>query len=177
MENPEPLAGLHVEPAHKSFGGRPGVRAAGSEVGRADDHDFAGDEGRRVESHRGRGQVVLLVVIHFQIDDTVFAERANEFPGPRIQRDHAVPGRDIDDPLVGAVGARPVRQATAGATAWSRKAARTFVLAVHPEHFARLRIQRNRGAPRAGGGVDHAVHIQRRRGIQVVRVRVPGNRS
>jgi glycosyltransferase involved in cell wall biosynthesis len=37
-----------------------------------------------------------------------------------------------------------------------------LVLAMHPEHFARRRIERDDGTPRAGGAVEDAVHHQRR---------------
>ena len=169
MENPEPLAGLHIEAAHKSFGCRASVRASCREVGRAHDHDFSGDERRGIEAHGGRGEVVFLVIVDFQIHDTILAEGVNEFASPGIERDHAVSGCDIEDSLIGAVGTRPVRYPAACGAPRRRIPARPFVLAVHPQHFACSRIEGNRGAACAGSRVEHSVHIKRRCRIEVIR--------
>ena len=97
--------------------------------------DFAGD------------QVDLLIVVQLQIDDAVLAEAGHGMPGLGVQSDQPVAGRDVQDSLFLAIG--PIGQAMAGKLPRRICAALAFVLAVHPEHFARGRIQSDHGAARS----------------------------
>ena len=82
--------------------------------------------------------------------------------GLRVERDHLVAGRDVDD----ARCSRPSGQydeAAARQLPRRRLAALAFVLAVHPQHLAGAGVERDDRAARAGGRVDDAVDHQRRR--------------
>ena len=80
--------------------------------------------------------------------------------GLRVEGDHLVAGRDVDDPRLAAVG--PVREPASRKLTGRRFAALPFVLAVHPDHLAGCRVECDHGAARAGRGVDDAVDHQRR---------------
>ena len=95
--------------------------------------DFAGD------------QVEVLIDLQLQIDDAVLAEARDGRAGLRIERDQPVAGRDVEDPRLPAVA--PVREAAARQLPRRRRAARAFVLAVHPEHLAGRGVERDDGAP------------------------------
>src|SRR5439155_16794427 len=88
------------------------------------------------------------------------AERGDWRAGLRAQLREAVPGRDIHDALVAApVG--PVRQAASRQLPWRDAGALAFAHAVRPDQFARLRIEGDDGAARAGGRIEHALDHQR----------------
>ena len=110
--------------------------------------DFAGD------------QIDLLIVVQLQIHHAVLAEAWDRNAGLRIQRDQPVARRDIEDAFLLAVG--PVGQAAARKLPRRCRAARAFILAVHPHQFARGGIERDDRAARPGRGVEHAVDHQRR---------------
>ena len=113
----------------------------------------------------------LLIGFELQIDGAVAAEAGNRDAGLRVERLHPVAGRDVDDAPIGAVGARPVGDAAAGAVANRVLAAPPFVLAVHPQHFAVVGVEGDDGAPHAGRRVQHAIDEQRRGRIQRVGAR------
>ena len=88
-------------------------------------------------------------------------KRRHAHAGLRVQRHELIADRDVEDPLLLAVG--PVGEAAARELPRRRGAARAFALAVHPQLFAGFRIDRDDGAPGAGGRIQHAVGHQRRR--------------
>src|SRR5439155_15514350 len=87
VEDPETLAVAHVEAAHVALDVSHSARDAAGTVCRAHDHDVASDHGRRVEAYFTRDEIDVLVVILFQIDDAVYAERGDGHAGLRVQRD------------------------------------------------------------------------------------------
>ncbi len=106
-------------------------------------------------------RIDLLVVILFEIDGAVHAEGGNAAAGLGVELDHAIAGSEVDDALVVAIG--PVREAAAGETAGRDFRALAFVLAMNPEFFAGSGVERDDVAAVAGGGIEHAIHHQRRR--------------
>src|SRR6476660_6121473 len=77
-----------------------------------------------------------------QIDDAVGAERADHRASVRVERDHPVAGREVDDAIVtAAIG--PVRHAAAGELAWRYHGALAFANRMRPEHFTGLAIERD----------------------------------
>ena len=74
VEDPQPLAGAHVEAADVALDVRlAGRHAAGSMRG-ADDHDVARHDRRRVQTDLARQRIDRLIVVLLQIDDAVRAE-------------------------------------------------------------------------------------------------------
>ena len=172
MEDPQPPARAHVVAPHvtlrvaRAGGHDPGDRIVPGVRG-ADDDDVAGDERRGLQSDVGGDRIDLLIVVPPQIDHAVASESGQRAAGLGVEGDHLVAGRDVHDPLVRAVG--PVGQAAAGQPARRGVGARPFVEAEHPLQLAGRRVEREHGPPRAAGGVQHAVHHERRR--LVVRLR------
>ena len=168
MENPQPLARLHVEAAHVALRVAHRLRDMARSMGRADDHDVARDERRGIQAElRGDGIEILIVVL-LQIHDAGTAEGRNRHAGPGVQRDHPVAGRHVNDALIRSVSARPVGDAPARAGARGVLAADAFVLGVHPEQLPGRGIERHDSTPGARRGVEHAADHQRCRRIQVV---------
>ena len=58
------------------------------------------DERRRVQADFAGDEIHLLVVFQLQIDDAVLAEAVHRLAGLRVERDHLVAGRDVDDALL-----------------------------------------------------------------------------
>ena len=162
MEDPEALACFRVVPADESLFVDAALRRAPWKMRGADDDHVLRDHRRRVQPHLAFLEIDRLIVFFFQIDDAVPAEAGCEETRFRIERDHLIPGRDVDNARALAAAARPVRQAASRQLARRRLAALALVLAVHPEHLAGRCVERDGGAPCAGGGVDDAVHHQRR---------------
>jgi len=77
---------------------------------RADDDDVLGNHGGRMEPDFAGDEVDILIVLELQIDGAVDAEAGNRIASLRVERDEAIPGRDVEDPLFAAVG--PVREST-----------------------------------------------------------------
>ena len=125
-------------------------------------------------------QVEILVILLLQVDDPVVAELRNQMSRFRIQRDHAVSRRNEDDPLVGSIGARPIRDTAPGASARGELAAEAFVELIHPQNLSRAGIHCQNRPRRSRRGVEDSVHQQRRSRIkpvgswpQVVRIQPP----
>ena len=93
----------------------PTITASPATSGVAFKPELAGDE------------IDLLIVVALQIDDAALAEGRNRHAGSGVERDHPVAGRHVDDALVRSVGARPVRDASAGAGPRRVLATRAFV--------------------------------------------------
>ena len=161
VEGPEPLARPHVEAADVSLDVPHALRVGTRGVRGAHDHDVPGDHRRGVEPDLSGDQIDLLIEVALQVDDAILTEGGDARPGPGVEGYEPVPGRDVQNPLLLAVA--PVGEPSAGQLSRGGGAARTFVLAVHPEQLARGGVERDRRAPRAGGGVEHALHHQRRR--------------
>ena len=116
VEPPELLARAHVVRPHRAL--RVVVRRdrhAFSER-RSDEHDVAGDDGRRVDADLAGLEVDLLVSpfddTGLQIDDAARAERVDRLAGLRVERDEPVTGRHVQDALV-AAAVGPVGDAAA----------------------------------------------------------------
>ena len=151
---------------------------------RPDQHLVAGHGGGGVQADFAGRQVGLdpLAVALLHVDPAVDAERLDALSGLGVERHQEVPGRDVEDPRADAVPARPVGQAAARQLTRRGHAARPFVLAVHPEQFARGGVERDHVAAVAARGVEHAVHFDRRPfqlvlGMisQIVRLETPGH--
>ena len=148
---------------------------------RRTDHDHVTcNQRRRVQANHAPDGVSRLVVIQLEIDDAFPAEGLNQTPGFRIERDHLIAGRHKDDPLIGAIGARPPGHAATCALTGRELTAPTFINLIHPEHLPGAWVQSHYGTGRACGGVEDPVHHQRRGGIQpvssrpkIVRVQTP----
>ena len=165
VEDPHAPARLDVEPADVALLVALAARHAAGEVRGADDDGVAGDERRRVQPDLAGDEVHDLVVVQLQIDDAVLAEAGDRGAAPGIERDEPVAGRDVENPLLPAVG--PVREATAGQLAGRGFGALTFPLAVHPHQLAGRRVERHHRPPRPGGRVHDATHHQRR-GLELI---------
>src|SRR5215510_614948 len=99
MENPEPLAGPHVEAANVTFYVSLAFWDGAGQVGCADDHGVACYNRGGVEADFSVDEIDLLIVIELQVDNTVFAEGRNGSACLRIQRNQAVTGSDVKDPF------------------------------------------------------------------------------
>ena len=118
----------------------------------ADDDDVLRDDGRRVQADLALDQIHRLVVIELQIDDAVLAERRDRRAGLRVEREHLIAGRHVDDALSSRPSvqyARPRPDSLRGAI---RRAGPR--LPVHPQQLAGRRVERDDRAARAGGHVD-----------------------
>src|SRR5689334_2177297 len=136
-------------------------------MSRTDDDDVLRDHRRRMQTDFALHEVHRLVVVQLQVDDAVLSERRYRVAGLRVEREHLIAGRDVDDTVVAApIG--PVRETAPRELARRGLAAGAFELLVHPEEFARRGIERDHGATRAGGHVDDAVDHQRRRLVVVL---------
>ncbi len=140
MEDPQPLAGAHVEPADVALHvmktlGRPACQVRGSH-----DHHILRHHGRRVKPDFSGDQIDLLVVVLLQIDDAVFAEAGHRRAGLGIESDEPVAGRDIEDSLFLAVG--PVGHSMSGKLPRRIRASLAFIFAMHPQQFAGGGIER-----------------------------------
>ena len=160
MEDPQPFAGAHVVAAHVALHVRLALRNTCGEVRGADDDRVLGNHRRGMEADVSGLQVDHLIVVLLQVHDAAGSEAAHQGAGLRIQRNHPIAGRDVQDAFLAAVG--PVRQPAAGELARRRLGAFAFHFAVHPLELAGRRIQRHDRAPRAAGGIQHAFHHQRR---------------
>jgi hypothetical protein len=127
----------------------------------ADDDDVLRDNRRRVQADFAVQRVQVLIDVLLEIDDTVVAERLDAIACARIERDHLIARRHVDDAFVVAI--LPVREAAPRQLARRNLAALPFVETMNPEQLAVAGIERDDGATRARRGVDDAVDHQRRR--------------
>ena len=161
VEDPHPLAVPDVEPADVALDVALAARHAARQVRRADDDRVAGDDGRRMESDLAGDEIDRLIVVLLEVDDTARAERLNRDAGPGVERDQAIAGRDVENPLVLAVG--PVGQAASGELTRRRLGALALALAVHPHQLAGRRVECHDRAARPGRRIHDALDHQRRR--------------
>src|SRR4029077_12325334 len=77
VENPEPLAGVHIEAANIASDISAALRIAAGEVRRADDHHILGDERRGMQAYLAGHKVDFLIVVELEIDRAAFAEAGN----------------------------------------------------------------------------------------------------
>ncbi len=162
MENPESPAGAHVEAAHVTFVVAHAFRGHAFAKSRTDHHGVFRNYGRRLHPDFSGLQVRenLLVVMAFQIDHAVFSKRGDPLASLGVQANQPEAGRNVENALIHAV--RPVRQTAPGKLPRRRAAALAFVLAVNPQQFTTLRVERDDRAPRARGRVKDTVHHERR---------------
>src|SRR5262245_4361755 len=106
MEGPKAVAGADVEPAYVAFIILVTLRRRALAECRADDRDVASDDGGALVADLARDEIGKdrLVNVRLQVDDAVRAERRNRRAGFRVERDQAIARRDIEDPLLSAVG-------------------------------------------------------------------------
>src|SRR3954449_3675212 len=96
----------------------------------------------------------------FQIDSAAFTEGGHHRAGLRVQRDKAVAGGDVENPVVTlAVG--PVRHASSRKLARRDGGAITLAVAVRPDQLAGAAVERDNRTPGAGGRVEDALDGQR----------------
>jgi hypothetical protein len=180
VEDPKPLARLHVEAAHIALGVLAHLGGVAGGMRRADNDDIARDGGRGVQPDIGAVEIQVLVVILLEIDDAIGAEAGVHVAGRRIQRHHPVADGDIDDPLHCAVG--PIADAAPRKLARRIGGAGAFVHAVDPDQFAIGGIDADHVAARPGGAIEPALDQQRRAlknefgaPAQIVGLELPGH--
>ena len=165
VERPQQLAALRVPRAHQPLGVVVGLHRQPFAERRADDDRVLGDRRRRVEPDLAALEIDLLSLADhgadLHVDDAVLPERRDGDAGLRVERDEAIAGRDVDDAIV-ALAVGPVREAAARELPRRVDGARAFLLGMHPDQLAGLRVERDHRSPRAAGRVDHALHHQRR---------------
>jgi len=137
------------------------LRVGAGLVRRADNHHILGDGRRRMEADLAGDEIHLLIVVQLQIDDAALAEPGDRHAGPGIEGDEPIAWRDVQDPIVPAIG--PVREAATRELTRRGRAACALVLAVHPQQLAGCAVERHHGAPRPRRRIDHAFDHQRRR--------------
>ena len=161
VENPLSLAGPHVvtsDVAHRHFFGR---RNAARRKSIADDDDISDDDSRRARADGIVHDVDVLVEAFSEVDDAIPTEIRVGLSRLGIERNHVMRRRDEEEALVLAVG--PIGQAAARRLARRALGALAFLEAIDPERLAGLGVDGHRGAARAGGGIHHPVHHDRRR--------------
>src|SRR4029453_17069762 len=100
---------------------------------------------RGMKSDLASNQLDFLVVVEFEIHNTIAAERRNRRARPRIQSDESVAGCDVENAFV-AVVVGPIRQTASGKQPGSICSARAFAFAMHPDHLAGGSVERYHGA-------------------------------
>jgi hypothetical protein len=171
VKDPETLAGLHVESAHVPPGIVHCPRRSAEAMRGADDDHVAGNERRRVQADIRGGEIQILVVVELQVDDAAVPECGERLAGFRVEREHPVAGRHVDDALIRSVRGGPVRDTASGAAARGVLASRPFVFGMFPQHRAGRRIERHDRASRPDRRVEHVPDEQRRRRVERVRSR------
>src|SRR5207244_3770541 len=97
----------------------------------------------------------VLIVVALEVDGAALAERGDGDARPGVEREQAVAGSDVEDPLLGAVA--PVGEAAAGELAGRVGGAGPLVLAVDPEQLTRAGVERDDRAARPRRRVEDAV--------------------
>src|SRR6185436_17888241 len=117
VERPEQLAGADVEGANEPLGVVVGADGGAFAERRSDDDHILRDRRRRVPTDFAGFEIDLLAGAEYgallQVHNPIRAERADRRPIPRVERDQAVPGRHVENPIVAAAVA-PVREPAAG---------------------------------------------------------------
>ena len=106
-------------------------------------------------------EIDCLIEVLLQIDDAVRAEAGHRLSGFRVERDEPIAGRDVENPLLFAVG--PIRQPAARELPRRGRPRCAFMLAMHPQQLAGAGVEGDDGAARPAGGIEPAAHHQRRR--------------
>ena len=191
MENPQALAGAHIESARIALVIAHAFRCHALAKRCPDNHRVAGHGGGRLNPdfaslQVGRPFAVVvpvrdrLVIVELQVHNAVFSERRNAHAGLGIQANQPEAGRHIKNAFVHAF--RPIRQPAPRKLSRGRAAALAFVFAVNPQQFSALWIHRDHRPPRSRCRVKNAVHHQRRsfqlvfRPVaEIVRLNAPGD--
>ena len=98
VEDPEPLAGAHVVAADVALVVAPAHRAAALGVRGADDDDVAGDDRRGMQPDvAGDRDPSPDPSSSFRSTTPLLPNDGMRWPGLRVERDHPVAGRDVDD--------------------------------------------------------------------------------
>ncbi len=159
VEDPQALARADVERADVALVvpvrlGREPLAERG-----ADEHHVLGHDRGRLQADLARDEIDVLIVVALEVDGAALAEGGDGDAGPGVEREQAVGGGDVEDPLLGAV--RPVGEAAAGELARRVGGAGPLVLAVDPEQLTGAGVERDHRAARPRRGVEDAVHHER----------------
>src|SRR5262245_60790597 len=114
-------------------------------MSRSDNHDILRHDWCGMQADVAGNQVDLLVEILLQIHGTALAKSSHDGAGLGAESDQPVSRSNVKDPLLLAI--RPVSQAATGKLPRCHLTAPAFVLAMHPEHLSRCRVQRHNRAP------------------------------
>ncbi len=166
VEDPQALAGAHVEAAHKAFHIGSRARHAAGAMGRADNDYVLRDNRSRVQPNFAGDEIHFLIVVGLQIDDAVGAEARDGRTSFGVEGDHEIARRDIDDALVGTAFS-PIGEAASRQLPGSGFPPRAFVLTMNPQLLAGRRVHGDDFAIGSGGRVHDALDDQRR-GFEVV---------
>jgi len=169
VESPKFPACLHVEATDEAgnvnhrLGSKPKFQGGPDDDHAVRDHDrrTAADGRQRLEAAAAERPL--------QIDHAVIAERLNRAAGAGVERHEREPGRDDDDARILAVG--PVTDAAPGVAA--RRAGRALALVEPPAPPLGTsgRVESDDIAVDAGGHVEGAVDVERRRLVLELRLR------
>ena len=161
VEDPQPLARARVEPSHVTLGRARRRRIRTRWVRGTDDDDVLRDDRRRVQADLSVQRVEVLIDVLLQIDNAAVTEALDAIAGARVERDHLVARRHVDDALV--VAALPIREPAARQLPRRNLAALAFVEPMDPEQLAVAGVERDDGAARARRRVNDTVDHERRR--------------
>ena len=180
VKDPQPPAGPHIEAPHVALDVGLAPRRAAGQMRGADHNHVVGDNRGRLPRDLAFDEIDLLIELLLQVDDAVPAEALDRVAGFGVKRHELVANGDVEDALLLAVG--PVREAAARQLARGRDGALALVQAVHPQHLARERVERDGRATRARRRVDLSAHHERGRlevgldpGAEVIRAEPPGH--
>jgi hypothetical protein len=112
MENPKTLARSRIESAHVAFFVFPALRRAARQVSCAHNDRVSSHDRRGVQTDLAGNEIHFLVIIQFEIDDTVFSKTRHRPADLGVECDHLITRCDVDDAFGFAIG--PVRQTAAG---------------------------------------------------------------
>ncbi len=146
MEDPQALAGAHVESAHVALHiffrlGRPARQVRG-----ADDDGVVADDGSGVEADVRGLEIHHLIVVLLQVDDAFVAKALNGDACLRVQRHQLITGRHrVDAFVTAAIG--PVRHSASRTQARRIRTALALVHAPHPQLFTCGGIKRHDISP------------------------------
>src|SRR5262245_8124039 len=182
MEDPEPFAGANIETPNVPFIILETPRRRSFAERGADDDDIAADDRRALESdltcHEVREN--RLIDVRLEIDDAVRSKARNGRAGFRIERDQTIAWRDVEDSFLSPVG--PIGETPSGKWTGGRRTAWTFVFSMDPALRTGGSVERDDGAARAGGRVQHTANHQRRAlelelwpRSERIRLEAPGN--
>src|SRR5438477_10926308 len=97
MKNPKTLAGPDIKATNVSFHVAFAFRIGAGLMRSTDNDDIACDDRCRLKPDLAAEQIDVLVVVEFEIDNTVLAEGSDRHAGLRVQRNETISGSYIKD--------------------------------------------------------------------------------